>query len=156
MRPGTLKFPNTEGSGYVHWMGKGVKNQHEWTFRMYSSNNTEGRDNRTSFYLFNLMGGLGAGSYVQEPVIPGTWYHYVAMVDISTDKIKLYKNGVLRDEDAFIKSKYHINPRNGTAPLRIGTRDFASYFKGAIDNINIYNRILSDSEILQLYHDTTR
>jgi len=61
MRPGTLIFPNDEGTGYVHWMGKGVPYQHEWTFRMYSADNTEERKNRTSFYLFNLQGGSWCG-----------------------------------------------------------------------------------------------
>lgn len=156
MRPGSLNFLNDEGTGYVHWMGKGEADQDEWTFRMYSSDNTAGRQNRTSFYLFNLEGGEGAGSYVQEKVTSGTWYHYVAVVDMSTDTIKWYKNGALKDEDPFIDSEYEIDPQNGTAPVRVGTRDFASYFKGAIDNINIYNRALSAGEVLQLYHDTTR
>jgi hypothetical protein len=155
MRPGTLTFPDTEGTGYVHWLGKGVAGQHEWAFRMYSSDNIEGRENRTSFYLFNLVGGLGAGSYVQETVAPGTWYHYVAVVNMSTDTIRWYKNGVLKDQDPFINSEYHITPRNGTAPVRIGTKDFASYFKGAIDNIAIYNRALSATEVEQLYKDAT-
>jgi hypothetical protein len=74
---------------------------------------------------------------------------------MSTDTIEWYKNGVLKDQDPFIDSEYDINPQNGTAPMRIGTKDFASYFKGAIDNINIYNRALSESEVLQLYHDIT-
>jgi hypothetical protein len=155
MRPGTLTFPDTEGTGYVHWLGKGVANQHEWAFRMYSSDNTEGRGNRSSFYLFNLAGGLGAGAYVQETVVPGTWYHYVAVVNMSIDTIKWYKNGVLKDQDPFINSQYHITPKDGTAPVRIGTKDFASYFKGAIDNIAIYNRALSAAEVEQLYKDTT-
>jgi len=155
MRPGTLRFPKVEGTRYVHWMGKGIASQQEWAFRMYSSDNTEGRENRTSFYLFNLMGGEGAGSYVQEPVTSGRWYHYVTVVDMSTDTIKLYKNGNLKDQDSFINSQYQINPENGTAPVRIGTRDFASYFRGAIDNINIYSRDLSQSEVLQLYNDNT-
>ena len=70
MRPGTLTFPDTEGTGYVHWLGKGAANQREWTFRMYSADNAENRANRTSFYLFNLAGSEGAGSYVQESVTP--------------------------------------------------------------------------------------
>jgi hypothetical protein len=155
MRPGTLRFPSQEGTGYVHWLGKGVAGQHEWAFRMYSSDNIEGRENRTSFYLFNPAGGLGAGSYVQEPVAAGTWYHLVAVVDTRTDTIKWYKNGVLRDQDPFIRSEYRIRPRNGAAPVRVGTRDFASFFRGAIDNLHIYNRVLSPSEVAQLYNDTT-
>jgi hypothetical protein len=62
---------------------------------------------------------------------------------------------VLKDRDPFINSEFHIDPRNGTTPVRIGTRDFASWFRGAIDNINIYNRAFSPSEVVQLYNDTT-
>ena len=123
---------------------------------MYGSDNTEGRENRTSFYLFNPAGGLGAGSYVQDRVIPGTWHHYVAVVDAAADTITWYKNGVRRDQDPFIRSPYHVRPRNGTAPIRIGTKDLASFFKGAIDNINIYNRALSAAEVIQLFADRTR
>jgi hypothetical protein len=155
MRPGTLIFPHDEGTGYVHWLGKGVANQHEWTFRMYSADNTEGRANRTSFYLFNRTGGEGAGSYVQEPVTAGTWYHYVAVADMRTDTITWYKNGVRKDQDPFMSSEYQIQPQGGTAPVRLGTRDFASFFKGAIDNLHIYNRALSAAEVAQLCRDTT-
>jgi hypothetical protein len=155
MRPGTTRFPRTEGTGYVHWLGKGVAGQHEWACRMYSSDNTEGRGNRSSFYLFNPSGGLGAGSYVQDPVTAGRWYHHVAVVDVRSDRIKWYKDGVLRDQDPFIDSDYRIRPRNGAAPVRIGTRDFASFFKGAVDNLYVYNRALSPTEVLQLYQDTT-
>jgi hypothetical protein len=155
MRPGTLIFPHDEGTGYVHWLGKGVANQHEWTFRMYSADNIEGRDNRTSFYLFNRTGGLGAGSYVQEPVTAGTWYHYVAVADMRTDTITWYKNGVRKDQDPFMNSEYQIQPQGGSAPVRIGTKDFGSFFKGAIDNLHIYNRALSVAEVAQLCRDTT-
>jgi hypothetical protein len=151
MRPDVLIFPVDESSGYVHWMGKGVSGQHEWVARMYSFDNTEARENRTSFYMFNLTGGLGAGSYVQEPITTGVWIHYVAVVSMSADTITWYKNGVQKDQDTFQISQYNIVPGNGTAPVRIGTRDFASYFKGAIDDIRFYNRVLSLAEIQQLY-----
>jgi len=136
-------------------MGKGVENPYEWTFRRYSADNIEDKQSRTRFSLFNLRGDRGAGSYVQKPVRPGEWYHYVAVVDMSTDTITWYRNGEVEDQDPFMNSIYHINPQRGTAPVRIGTRDFASYFKGAIDNIHIYNRALSASEVRQLYGDTT-
>lgn len=154
IRPGTLSFPDTEGSGYVHWMGKGVSGQHEWACRMYSTGNTENRENRISFYVFNLAGGLGAGSYVQEPVTSGVWIHFVATVNVAANEIKWYKNGVLKDTDTL--SGYNIVPQNGTAPLRVGTRDFNSYFKGAIDNLLVYNRVLSQEEVTLLFQDTTR
>jgi hypothetical protein len=166
MRPGTLNFPHDEGTGYVHWLGKGVANQHEWTFRMYSTDNTDipYRANRTSFYLFNLGGDRGTGSYVQESVSAGTWYHYVAVADMRTDTITWYKNGRQRDQDCFrsvnppckdVNVKDPVNPQSGPAPVRVGTKDFASFFKGAIDNLHIYNRALSKAEVERLCRDTT-
>ncbi len=150
MRPDVLTFPDQEGSGYVHWMGKGTPGQHEYALRMYGLGNTELRDNRTSFYVFSAAGGLGAGSYVQESVVAGKWIHYVATVSTSGDQIRWYKNGVLKDQDVFLTGTFAVTPANGTAPLRIGTRDFNSYFQGAIDDIAIYNRVLTASEIHQL------
>jgi len=69
MRPDTLSFPKTEGSGYVHWLGKGAGNHQEWSFRVYSPPNQENRANRISFYVFNRSSrqppNLGIGSYFQ-------------------------------------------------------------------------------------------
>jgi hypothetical protein len=179
MRPGTLTFPSTEGTGYVHWLGKGEPNQQEWVFRMYSADNTENRANRTSFYLFNLAApagqtNYGVGTYWQEKVDAMTWYHYVAVVDKAgkfnncAGNITFYKNGQLvsADGDAKVRSqwcftdtidgqKVTISPKNGTAPVRVGTRDFKSFFKGAIDNIYIYNRALTATEVQQIYLDPT-
>src|SRR5262249_11356545 len=71
MRPDVLNFPNAEGTGYVHWLGKGEGagpgGVQEWTFRMYNRDGTQEsppRPNRISFYVFNPEGGLGVGSYV--------------------------------------------------------------------------------------------
>lgn len=156
MRPDVLTFPITQGTGYVHWMGKGGPNQHEWTFRMYNFVTSDDRSNRTSFYLFNptalpdMPTNLGAGSYVQEPVMIGQWIHYVAVVDYAADTITWFKNGVQRDQDTFRGAPYYVEPKNGTAPVRIGTRDRGSFFQGAIDDIRFYNRALTQTEIEQL------
>lgn len=149
LRPDVLNFSHSQ-SGYVHWMGKGVSNQHEYVFRMYNLSDAT-RPNRMSAYAFNLSGGLGAGGYVQETVTTGVWIHLVAVYDYTNNQIKLYKNGVLKDTDTF--SGYSIVPANGTAPFRIGTRDFGSYFEGAIDDVRVYDRALSVSEINSLYNE---
>jgi hypothetical protein len=151
MRPDVLTFADQEGTGYVHWMGKGEPSQHEWVWRMYGQNNTEGRVNRTSSYLFNLAGDLGAGVYVQETVTPGVWLHYVITISTSNDIELFYKNGVFKHQAPFQDSVYNVHPQNGTAPVRIGTRNFASYFEGAIDDVRFYNRVLTPTEIQQLY-----
>lgn len=153
MRIDALNFENYEGTGdYVHWMGKGINGQKEWLFRMYNQSSSI-RPNRTSCYAFNLSGGLGAGSYVEESLTVGEWIHYVMVYDYTTNTIRLYKNGVLRDTDNF--SDYTIVPQNGTAPVRIGTSDFNSYFKGAIDDIRFYDGILNAEQIEYLYNESS-
>src|SRR5258705_9949548 len=81
MRPDVLTFPNSEGTGYVYWMGKGGIDQQEWTFRMYNETTTDNppRPNRISFYVFNPHGRKGVGSYFQEPVQAGEWIHVVGI-----------------------------------------------------------------------------
>ena len=41
--------------------------------------------------------------------------------------------------------------QHGTAPLRIGTRDFKSYFLGAIREVRIWSRALTATEVGALY-----
>jgi hypothetical protein len=150
MRCDALDFTKSEG-GYVHWMGKGVPDQHEWTTRIYNLNSP--RPNRISCYSFNLSGGLGAGSYVQEKTTTGEWIHIVAIYNFPANTIMIYKNGILKDTDTF--SGYTINPQNGTAPVRIGTRDFNSFFQGAVDDLRIYSRVLNPADIHALYHESS-
>lgn len=154
--PEVLNFQKAEAGGYVHWMGKGVPHQHEWVFRMYNkdlSQGQENRPNRMSAYAFNLEGGLGAGSYVQEQVQENEWIHFVARYDVESNKITLFKNGVQKDQDDLYDATYGVQVQNGTAPLRLGTRSQWSYFQGRIDDLRIYNRALTDSEILELFNE---
>ncbi|MBK7865444.1 MAG: LamG domain-containing protein [Archangiaceae bacterium] len=147
VRPDSLSMSHREGSGYVHWMGKGEAGAHEWTTRMYQAGNAESRDNRISFYHFNPSGGLGAGSYFQDPVKVGEWIHVVGTIDQTT--LRIYKNGALRDSD--LLSGYSIRPQNTSSPLRIGTRDFNSFFQGSVARVAIYSAPLPPARIAAHY-----
>lgn len=155
IQPGALIFPTTEGGGesYVHWMGKGEAHQQEWTFRIYSADNTVGRANRISFYVFNPAGGIGVGSHYQDPerpMQPGVWIHVGGAAD--NEKTHIYINGQLIQSNVYSSS---ITPKHGTAPLRIGTRDFKSYFNGQIREVRLWNRALSAAEMQSLYDSDT-
>jgi hypothetical protein len=151
VRPDTLTFPKTEGSlpteQYVHWLGKGETGRHEWVFRMYS-NPADPRANRISFYVFNANGGRGCGSYFQDPLQAGQWVHVVGVADQTTQQVAIYKNGTLRSATSFAGL---ITPTPGTAPLRLGTRDLASFLQGAIGPTRVWNRPLTASEVHDLY-----
>lgn len=148
IRPDTLQFPKQEGEGYVHWVGKGTTGQHEYACRMYSLRNSASpeRPNRISGYVFNLAGGLGSGAYFQDPITAGEWIYVVVLVDgRDNGTVAIYKNGRLRKTTPL--SQFNVRPGFGNAPLRIATRDFSSFFKGAIGKFALYGYRLQDSRI---------
>ncbi|HRQ66133.1 MAG TPA: hypothetical protein PKZ76_14945 [Xanthomonadaceae bacterium] len=159
MRPHQLTFPGQQDN-YVHWLGKGIAGQHEWVLRFYSLDSS--RPNRTSAYIFNRSGGLGAGAYVQESLVDHAWMCLVAVFDPG-DRIDpgagvaLYKNGARRhgppsSGTLYSNQDYLVTPEHAAAPLRIGTRDGGSYLTGGIDEVQIYDRRLSEAEVAELYH----
>jgi hypothetical protein len=143
IRPDSLSMTEREGSGYVHWMGKGQSGEHEWVARMYQEGNSEDRANRISFYSFNLSGGLGAGSYFEDDITAGDWIHYVGAFDDT--RTYIFRDGVERDSD--LLSGYDIVPENGSAPVRIGTRDTNSFFEGSIARVAIYGTRLTEAQV---------
>ena len=163
MRPDTLDFRSQEGSGYVHWMGKGAPRNHEYVARMYSKSNSENRPNRISGYAFNPSGGEGPGSYFQEPVRKGEWIHYVLVIN-AKDKggsypngyTKIYRNGQRMDQDDLKHDGTVVVPRRGSAPFRVGTRDLRSFFDGAVGKVAVYTKELPAERIEEHYRVMTR
>lgn len=178
LRPDALIFPVKEGNGYVHWMGKGevhggsIPDQVEWAARMYSADNGDNpsRENRISGYAFNLEGGRGIGSYVQEDVQAGGWIHYVFVINTTPQdpddpgytKIFVDGRGTLPnpwdDKDSLLEfwpdptTPHLVQPGDGDAPLRVGTRDLKSFFLGAIGKVAVYDYELTPDQILSHYN----
>ena len=75
----------------------------------------------------------------------GKWYHVVGVLKPNYD-MELYVNGVLQ---AYTKNAGSINPLDGT-PMWIGKENF--YLDGVVDDVRIYNRALSATEIQNLYN----
>lgn len=155
-------------SGYAHYMGKGDGGRHEYTFRYYPSTNGS-RPKRTSAYHYNLDGGLGTGSYVQDNPADDEEQVLAVGMDVTTSSNSqanfpgangfsshhpggtfIWKSGTARDSDGFESGGggSHIYPENGSAPFTIGTRnDKASWMKGKIRRVAIFNRRLTNSEV---------
>jgi hypothetical protein len=170
MRPDALSFAGESSSDstvnpYVHWLGKGGPRQEEWAFRFYSlepSQDPAARPNRISAYIWSPPGKEGAGAYVQEVVAIGAWIHVVACYEPG-DKdtcppagVQIFLDGVLKQGPTQIGTLYcnpcfAVQPAHGKAPLRLGTRDLASFLIGALDEVAIYPRVLSPAEILSNY-----
>ncbi len=84
----------------------------------------------------------------------GAWTHVTAVADVQGRQYKVYFNGQLV-ADWIPGNSIHYSYRcwltigwnRNIRPLRLAKR----YFNGAIDDVSIYNRALSASEIQQLY-----
>jgi hypothetical protein len=157
IRPDVTTFPAEESDGYVHWAGKGTTGEYEFAHRMYGLDNTAGRLNRVSGYSFSLSGGLGDGAYWQTPggETPGAWLHYVLVINYANTSmtwpdgyVTIYRNGVNTNTQTLAG----ITPGNGTAPLRIGTRDLNSYFEGGIGKYALYGYELSQARVTAHYN----
>jgi hypothetical protein len=154
--PKTLQFSSEEGSGYVYWLGKGEPSQYEYAGRMYSAANSEvpSRPNRISGYAFSSNGGLGSGSYFQDPISVNEWI-YVTLIfntrnvspSFPTGYCSIFKNGVLRKTTAL--NQFNIQSNVGSAPLRVGTMSKKSFFAGAIGKVAVYDYELNHEQILK-------
>ncbi|WP_199614121.1 LamG-like jellyroll fold domain-containing protein [Paenibacillus alkalitolerans] len=121
-----------------------------WNNAIISQDGHEGRrvfqlstyDNRVTWHRFFQSDEV----FVQEPVRTGLWEHYVTVFDGSTHK--LYRNGILMTE-----KPGRLEP-NEEEPLYIGRKSTDEpyfFFHGAIDDIRMYDRPLTDDEIIALY-----
>jgi len=117
------------------------------------------------YFNFSAIGptsNIGASAITYKTISninDNTWHHYVYMINAIDPKvkdIKIYQDGYLLETildtyDLTLK----VNTKEG-APLKIGkcsVPNDPSYFKGAIDEVRVYSRALSISEIRYLAAD---
>lgn len=83
------------------------------------------------------------------------WRHYVGIVDRQNHRTKIYVDGVLKVDDNDPYSTFNNNNND----LIIGSSEevisWLSPFKGWIDELRIYNRALTDNEILALFDENS-
>lgn len=119
---------------------------------------------RLKSYMFNHDGGFGAG--VAFDAVAERWYDLVveydpgdyrdpvAGVHVLVDGIELPTNSGSRYRSGPCTATEHtcwtIDPHAGHAPLRIGTSDGESLFVGEIDEVAIFDRLLTTDELARL------
>jgi hypothetical protein len=121
---------------------------------------TDGFTNREYFVYFNNQGyiyiessGDNQAHHYVGAAIPGLkkWFSFTAIVDRVNHKMKTYINGELKGQIDDSYSTFTINSDS----LKIGAwsetnPSYAPFFKGGIDELRIYNRALSQKEVISL------
>jgi hypothetical protein len=80
-----------------------------------------------------------------------TWYHVAGTYDSTTKSARLYLNGKL---DGLIQNA--DEPKPVESEIRIGLNmDGNEEFKGIIDDVRVYRRVLDETEILELSNMTS-
>jgi len=108
---------------------------------------------RIRFVLRDDGGPTAAGTYVvsDNSVIGDGWHHVVAIRDGDAGVNRLYVDGA-RQQDSLVYT--YGQGFAGSTNLTMGYIDFGGHFRcdGIIDEVALYDRVLSDSEIIQ-HHD---
>jgi hypothetical protein len=104
---------------------------------------------RLSFYTHRSLSPYVWTYVALEPgtVQNGVWQHIVITRDTATRTMKTYYNGVLTQTATYPTDAV---PTVSTSPLLIGS-GYAGAFDGRIDDVRIYERPLTQSEVTEYY-----
>ncbi len=105
----------------------------------------ESFENKLCFFLQQNDPVQGARLTTNELYNDGQW-HFIAGVYNGVTQT-LFVDGTIK------KSKNAVYEGSNNENIRIGAVNGGSYFNGDIDDIRIYNRPLSETELIQLYHE---
>jgi hypothetical protein len=102
-----------------------------------------GADNRFAFSF------VGIRALAPAPPVAGQWYHLVGVRDTRAGTLKLYVNGALAGTTSSC-----VGP-TATGHTVIGRAKYGGnqvdFWRGAIDQVHVYDRALTDAEVTTLY-----
>jgi hypothetical protein len=109
-----------------------------WDFKVFSG----------SFIFETCRGAQYSFNAAESTNFPNsTWVHVVGIQDTTNKRLLFYKNGVLSVNQSYTNSNIST-----TNTFTIG--GISQYFNGSLDELIIFNRTLSQSEITALYNST--
>ncbi len=130
----------------------------EYAYLLSKANPDGWTNNNKAFYLENSRIGFnsyGQGMYtINNPLVLDQWYHLTLLHDNEANLISIYVNGVynpLSDPGVLYDLPAdNVNDGMYFACLGLGS---GLYYAGQIDDVRLYSRALSSSEIQTLYHE---
>lgn len=105
--------------------------------------------NEISFEVFASGNGYKYAE-ANTGIQPGVWYHVTAVYE-NGETLKIYRDGQHRTTWTDIAPVGLINTDSPNIEMGYNAGGANNPFDGALDDVRIYNRVLSDSEIAALY-----
>ena len=115
----------------------------------FENRNRDGIDNTWGVLAdYSTVGAYLMGGETQTTIVPGDMFHLVVTMDFVSDNYALYVNGALADT-----STASISQPTLTSAW-IGCENAGRQtWKGEISDVRVHNRVLTASEVLNLYVD---
>jgi hypothetical protein len=92
-------------------------------------------------------------SYDTNPVPVNEWIFYTGVINRKNHYVRIYINSILHKENTDSYSSFN----NNNEDLKIGWSQVAGSsslpFRGSLDELRLYNRVISESEIGELYRN---
>lgn len=122
-----LRYTNEKKFTFEHWLATDKADEPRWT---------------------------GAGAWDQD-YEPGQWYHVAGVVSRTTGAVSVYLDGELKGSgegfDANAKARAYGTMTWKIGACNPGAEKWGWPAKGAIDDVRLYNRALSDAEVAELF-----
>lgn len=145
----SLWVNKTGSQNPVHIIGKRVDGAHEFNWQLAQHTNPAGTPGGGLLFSGGTgFNGVNTGISSDSTIEVDKWEHLVGTYN--QGKWSLYKNGILIEQ----KISNGFQQDSGSPSLEIGNAGGWGAFFGKIDDIRIYNRELSQSEVSYLHNLT--
>lgn len=157
---GSIRPPLPEGQDKYTlsaWWRTSVNNRTQVIYEQNTSTLVNSR--RGAILQLNANWGFNGESndaHDKVPVRLNQWTNGTIVIEenAATNKVKIYENGVLYWQGNSTNNASNLNLGADVAGFGRKLSANSEYFVGNIAQINVYNRVLSDAEILQNYNAT--
>jgi hypothetical protein len=140
-----IKLENKEGD-YMTVLEKAIQN-----YIGYGISVGSGKDPYVVFTIISDKQEAALYKPDSPPINDGAWHFVVAIVNREEKSMKLYQDGDLLSELTVDAAREFDLSTN--ASFKMGKSDLGYFFKGDLDDVRVYRRVLQEPEINELYHE---
>lgn len=161
----TVNMPNTQNFSFAFWVkfrgnstniqviGKHLSGSFNGYFFFAKSSNP-GYCNTPGMMSYYIASGASGDACANNPIANDTtnWYFITGMHNAQLNATYLYVNAVLQN-DVGSKSGSSSNSEDLYFGAAKNGNNYFAYFDGYLDGVRIYNRLLTQAEIISLYNE---